>query len=37
MSRKNLDDVRKLLSDDPEWLRPMVQALVTPRRTPVAR
>jgi len=28
MSRKNLEDVRKLLSDDPEWLRPMVQALL---------
>ena len=28
MSRKNLEDVRKLLIDDPEWLRPMVQALL---------
>lgn len=28
MSRKNLEDVRKLLSADPEWLRPMVQALL---------
>jgi putative transposase len=28
MSRKNLEDVRKLLSDDPEWLRPMVQAML---------